>query len=390
MLLLSCGLFLSACDDDNDPVAETGDFVVSLAIQGSDNTFTYYTVPFEDVMTGTLSAAGQGIEQPGYFDFTQIDKTIYSIGGLDDVNVVGISKNADGTLKQVGNVSFNNSLSDIVEAPDGALVSVTMASNSNVITFHTFNPNTVEVGEPKDVQVSAITELVGPSYSGMRIVGNHLFLSYYISDPNTYATAYTDQAEVAVFSYPELEFEKVITDTRVGPIGGFNIKSGLIQDESGNIYAVSHSNPANGYSQSTKPSGILRIKNGETEFDETYFFDIEEATEGFNATHLVYLGNGKAFAEINSAERDQQERWSDNPLRSAVIDLNTKAVNYISGLPEHKGDGRRLSALKDGNDIYLPIAQSGKINIYKVDTQKFSATKGAEVEANFIAGIFKL
>lgn len=387
-------LLISSCSSDDDPVnptpAPTEDpFVLSLAIQGIEGNFTYYTVPFEEVMSGTLSAEGQGIEQPGYFDFKQIDNTIYSIGGLDDVNVVGISQNENGELTQIGDVSFNNSLSDIVKADENTLVAVTLSGNSDQVTFHTLNENTVTVTNTVTRPISDLTENDVPAYSGMRIEGAHLFLSYYISNPNTWATNYTDVARVAVYSYPGFEFQEVITDDRVGPIGGFNIKSGLIQDESGDIYAVSHSNPANGFSQFTNDSGILRINSGETSFDSEYYFDVEEIAGG-TPTHLKYLGNGKAFAEINMAARENQATWSDSPLQSAIIDLNNQTVNFITGIPEHSGSGRRLAALHDGDYIYMTIPGESGVSVYRIDTTNYTAAKGADVEANFVAGFFKL
>ncbi|PVY42886.1 DUF4374 domain-containing protein [Pontibacter virosus] len=392
VLSLCSALLFTSCDskEDNPTPDADSSFVVSLAIQGSDGGFTYYTVPFRDVMSGSLSAKGKGIEQPGYFDFTQIDNTIYSIGGLDDVNVVGISKTETGELKQVGNVSFPNSLSDIVKADDSKLVALEMASTSDMVKFHTINSGTVSVSSTKQHRVSDITNLSAPSYSGMTISGNHLYLSYYISDPNTFATPHTDKAQIAVYSYPGLEFQKVIEDNRTGPIGGFNTKSGLIKDERGDVYALSHSNPANGYSQTTNKGGILRIKSGETIFDQSYFFDVEQVTGGKNIAHLKYLGNGKALAEVNSADNSQQARWSDGPLRTAIIDLNSKTVTYINGLPEHAGNGRRLAAVQDGKYVYMAIPEGDGIFVYRIDTETNTATKGAEVEANFVAGISKL
>ncbi|PZD78964.1 DUF4374 domain-containing protein [Mesonia sp. K7] len=389
LLFLSFAMISCSNDnEDNDPVSR-GDYALSLAIQGTEGNFSYYTVPFEQIMEGTLTAQGQGIEQPGYYDFVGFDNTIYSLGGLDDVNVVAISQNPDGTLNQVGDVSFSNSLSDMVKAGDNTLVSVTMSSSSDIITFRKFNSNSITVTEEKVVQVSEFTNLVGPSYSGMVVRGDELFLSYYISDPNTYDTNYTDQAEVAVFSYPELEFQKVITDTRVGPIGGFNVKSGLVKDNDGNVYAISHSNPANGFSQSTQPAGVLRINAGETEFDQNYYFDIVAASGGFNTAHLKFLGANKAFAEMNTATRDTQERWSDGPLQSAVIDFETQTVDFIQGVPEHKGNGRRLAALQEGDNIYLCIPEDNGIYVYEMDTRTLTATKGAKVQASFVAGFFK-
>lgn len=393
-LSLITSLLLSSCSNDDEPINPNpqpveDSFVLSLAIQGSEGNFTYYTVPFEDVMTGSLSAAGQGIEQPGYYDFKQIDNSIYSIGGLDEVNVVGISRGEGGELQQIGDVSFTNSLSDIIPAGDNTLVGVSLSANSDMVSFYTIDENSVSVLNTVTRPISDLTDVDVPAYSGMQIVGDHLFLSYYISNPTTWATDYTDQAKVAVYSYPGFEFQEIISDDRVGPLGGFNTMSGLIADENGDVYAISHSNPANGYSQVTKDSGILRINSGETAFDSEYFFDVEEVAGG-TVAHVKYLGNGKAFAEINMAPRDEQARWSDSPLRSAVIDFNSQTVNFINGIPEHNGAGRRLAAHQDGNFIYLTIPGESGISVYRINTSDFTATKGAAVEANFVAGFFKL
>lgn len=395
VLSLITALFASSCSDDESvipnptPQPTEESFVLSLAIQGSEGNFTYYTVPFEDVMSGSLSAAGQGIEQPGYFDFKQIDNTIYSIGGLDDVNVVGITKGENGELIQTGNVSYDRSLSDIVKADDNTLVAVSISGASDVITFHTLDANDVTATNTVTRPISDLTSNDVPAYSGMRIVGDHLFLGYYISDPLTFNTNYTDQARVAVYSYPGFEFQDVITDDRVGPIGGFNTMSGLIDNENGDIFAISHSNPANGFSQVTNESGILRIKNGDTAFDPDYYFDIAEVSGGTPA-HLKYLGNGKVFVELNMIDRAEQVRWSDSSLQSAIIDLNNQTVNFISGIPEHNGAGRRLAAHQEGDNVYLTIPEDDSISVYKINTSDYTATKGATVEANFVAGFFKL
>ena len=393
---LAATLFASSCSSDDEPInpnptpAPSGEaFVLSLAIQGSEGNFTYYTVPFEDVMSGTLTAQGQGIEQPGYFDFKEIDDRIYSIGGLDNVNVVAITKDANGELVQTGDVSYDRSISDIILADDNTLVAVSISGDSDVITFHTLDETTVTATNSVSRPISDLTDEDVPAYSGMQIVGNRLFLSYYITDPLTFDTNFTNKARVAIYSYPGFEFQEVITDDRVGPIGGFNISSGLVEDENGNIFAISHSNPANGFSQFTNDSGILRINSGETSFDPDYYFDLEEIAGG-TPVHLKYLGNGKAFVEINMADRADQARWSDSPLQSAIIDLNNQTVNFISGIPEHSGAGRRLAALQDGNFIYMTIPEDNGIYVYRINTEDYTATKGAEVEANFVAGFFKL
>ncbi|WP_255397250.1 DUF4374 domain-containing protein [Reichenbachiella sp. 5M10] len=381
---------LSSCDEGDDVSPAKGDFAVTLAIQGSEGGFTYYTVPFLDVMTGTLSAQNtEAIEQPGYYDYTQIDRTLYSIGGLGATDVHSIIQNEDESLSEVGSATFANSLSDLVRADDDNLLAVSLSSESDQVVFYTIDNNTISVKETFSSPASNLTTEYVAAYSGLAVSGDHVFLSYYISDRDTYNTPYTDKAQVAVYSYPELEFIKVIEDDRVGPLGGFNIKAGLFADEDGNIYGVSHSNPANGYSQSTKPAGILKINKGETEFDADYFFDVAALTDGKTISHLKYLGDGRAFAQINRDERAQQGRWSDSPLETAVVNLETPSVAFISDVPEHSGDGRRLAVLHNGDFVYQCIPEDTGIYVYKIDTKNLTAEKGALVEANFVAGFFR-
>lgn len=385
-IFLSLFIF-TACSDDDAPVAK-GSYAVTMAVQGSTGTFTYYTVPFEDVMTESLNAKGVGIAQDGYYDFAKIDNAIYSIGGLGAVDVVGIKQNENKELVEFGSVSFDAALGDIVKADNNTLVGVEITAS--VVKFHTIDINTVKVTDTKSHAASDINDKPGSvSYAGMAINGSNLFLAFYVSDPTTFATAYTNEAVIAVYSYPGLALQKVIKDDRTGPIGGFNTKCGLTKTANGDIYALSHSNPANGYSQTTKKGGILRIKSGQTTFDQDYFFDVESVTGGKNISHLKYLDNNRAFAEVNMAVAADQARWSDSPLKSAVVDFSAKTVKFLDGVPQHNGDGRRLAALYDDQYVYLCIPETNTISVYQMNVNDFTATKGATVEANFVAGFFR-
>ncbi|PCH67363.1 MAG: hypothetical protein COC06_11395 [Bacteroidales bacterium] len=392
---LLVGTLLVSCskDDDDNVNDNTGDFVLSMALQGSDGAFTYHTVQFEDVMSGSLSAVGQGVEQLGYYSYNQYGEKIYCSGGLGVTNLEALERGTDGNIQEIASLTnFKNSLIDLVEVDANNLVGVELSSSSDVVKLHLIDAADVSVTKTTETLVSDLTALSSPAYSGMVVSGNYLYLSYYISDPSTFATSYTDKAELAIFSYPELEFIKVIEDDRTGPIGGFGTSSGLIKDEDGTIYALSHSNPANGYSQVSKKGGILRIESGETEFDADYFFDIESITGGKNTAHLLYLGNGKVFTEMNTQVNSEQSRWSDGPLKPAVIDLYNNTLTYVEGVPEHAGTGRKLAAtaLQDGKYVYLAVPEDTGIYVYQINTADFTSVKGAEIEANFVAGFFKL
>ncbi|WP_167605091.1 DUF4374 domain-containing protein [Maribellus sediminis] len=398
LILLFAGMsqvIISCSDEETGEDEYVGEdaFVLSLAYQGTDGNFTYYTVQFDDVMNGSLSAIGKGIDHLGYYTFNQVDNKIYATGGFELTDIIAMKKNTAGELEESGGVSsFSNSLNDVIKGEDGSLVAIEMSNSSDVVSLHRINPETVSVQDSKTTAVSNLTDLTGPSYSGMVQAGNYLFVSFYISDPATFATGYTDKAQLAVFTYPGLEFVKVIEDDRTGPIGGFGTSSGLIKDNSGNVYALSHSNPANGYSQFTKEAAILKINSGETTFDQSYLFDFNSVTGGKTTAHLVYLEGNKVFAEINMQDRSEQGAWSDSPLKPAILDLQAQTVKYIDDVPEHSGLGRKLAAtsLYDNGYVYLVVPEDINSYVYRINTKDYSATKGAVVEANFTAGFFKL
>ena len=400
LAVLALSAAFASCKNNDDVVeivpAIENPYVVTMAYApASGFNYSYYTVPFKDLMTGSISAKGQGTEQVGYFDYRKIDNTIYAIGGLDDVKVTAIQQNANSELTEKGSNTFPTAISDIVEGDASNLLAVSVSRSVNKISFYQLSKNTVSVAKTVQVSTSDLYNgdtALGIEYTGMAVVGNHVFLSYYVINKTTFASPSVGQAEVAVYSYPDFQFQKVIRDARVGPVGGFNIKNGLIKDESGNVYALSHSNVANGYSQFTQPSGILKIASGATTFDAGYLFDVN-AKAGGNAVHVLYLQGGKAFAKLNMTARSSQAAYSDGSLSAAVIDFNNQTVNLVNGVPPANGDGRRLAAFAEGEFVYtiVKVTENGVAEnyIYKINTTTYTATKGAKAEASFVAGLFK-
>ena len=155
---------------------------------------------------------------------------------------------------------------------------------------------------------------------------------------------------------------------------------------------MSNSSLANGYSQSTKHAGFLKINKGETDFDTDYFFDFEAATGGMKPAHIQYIGNGLVFAEVSTiTQQTVADRWGDKNLKCCIIDLKNKKVTDVEGIPVHNGNGgRRFACLKEGNYVYLPVSTNDGIYIYRTDILTCSAERGARVSTSFVGGFFKL
>ena len=388
---------LTSCNDDLADEQETPNapYVLSLGVTANGNT-TYYVVSTDNLMEGTINAVGKGIEQNGYHDYQKGGNSIFCIGGLGLTSTTAVVRGADGLLKEQGEFVFDNSLSGFCQVDDNTMVGLELPTNKesgSQLTFYTVDANTAAIlAKNTDTAVDPIDRLDWPSITGMMYSGGNLYVTYTPMNSMTFETAYTDTCFVAVYSYPDMQFVKLMKDTRVGPGGSWGAFNGLMKDENDNLYVMSNSAISNGYSQSTKHAGFLRINKGETEFDADYFFDFEELTGGLKPAHVAYVGNGLVFAEVSTLNpQTANDRWGDKSLKCCIIDLVNQTVTDVEGIPVHNGNGgRRFAYLTEGNNIYLPVSTSDGVYIYRTDVTTAQAERGAKVSTTFVGGFFRL
>lgn len=401
-LFAALAIIAVSCSKDNNdaiPVGPEGSKVYTLGVGVTTSTATTnYVVQVSDLMTGKISLKDNGILQEGYRDYGFAGSTFYSIGGLGVTDVNAITLDATGKLATKTGLTFELASNDFVDV-DGTgktmlgisiPVSPTEGLNAKFYTVDVAGNTITNKGEVpmNDIHPSSEDWIF---HSGLQVRGSQVFHAFYPSNFTTYETKNTDMAYVAIYSYPGFKLEKVITDNRTGPAGAFNTRSGLFKTETGDLYTVSTTSFANGYSQSTKPAAVLKIKAGTTEFDKDYFFNTDAATNGGKIAHAIYIGNGKLFAAVTTVPPTLADRWADNNLRLAIVDLNAKTITPVANAPVYKGDGgRSFATLVDDGKVYSAMTVNGVVNIYQTDIASATATKGAEVEGSFVGGIARL
>ena len=395
--LLTSVVTFTSCDDNLSAEQEqpNAPYVLSLGITSSGNT-TYYVVSASDLMSGTINAVGKGIEQNGYHDYQKGGNAVFCIGGMGVTSATTVVRGADGLLKEQGEFVFDSSLDGLCQVDANTMVGLELPASKergSQLTFYTVDANTAAILDKNtSVSVDPISTLDWPSITGMEYSGGHLYVTYTPMNSNTFETAYTDTCFVAVYSYPSMQFVKLMKSDMMGPGGSWNAFNGLLKDESDNLYVMSNSAISNGYSQSTKHAGFLRISKGATEFDSDYFFDFESATGGLKPAHITYIGGGKVFAEVSTLNpQTAADRWGDKSLKCCIIDLINKTVTDVEGIPVHNGSGgRRFVSFTEGNYVYLPVSTSDGVYIYRTDITTAQATRGARLSTTFLAGFFKL
>jgi hypothetical protein len=393
-IILGLISLLSCEKDKNEPeITDSGHYVLCLGVTSSDAT-AYYAVTTSDLMSGTISPLNNGLEQTGYRDFEQGGQTIFSIGGLGVTNVNAITMGADGSLHESGNFVFTQTLNVFTQADNSTMLGLELPAKSadaDVFKFYKVDINTTAITQTVESPLAPLTEVEWPSITGMAIGNGFVYITYCQMNPTTYETAYTDTTYVAVYSYPDLSFQKIMKDTRTGPAGSWNAYNGIFSVENGDLYIMSNSAIANGYSQSTKNAAFLRIPKATTDFDN-YYFDFESKSGGLKPAHIQYVGNGLVFAEVSTnSNQTIADRWGDKNLKCCIIDLNRQTITDITDIPVHDGDGgRRFTALVENGYVYYPVVTPNGIFIYQIDPISAKAIKGAEVQTTFVAGFFKL
>jgi hypothetical protein len=399
--LLAGVTIFTACsksDDNNNTVTDgPADYLLGVGVTANSAT-TNYVVKATTLMQGTVDLKGNGLTLINYRDYAIGNNVVFALGGLGSTDVNGVTQDAiTGKLSAKGTTSFDAAVNDIVQVDADQMLAITLPGNGagDKAVFRFIGINSLSVNKEVSVPVGEMAiQGDNPIYTGSVVRGSQLFVGYTHFD-TLYNTRHVDTNYVAVYSYPELQLQHIIIDTRTGPTGAWATKNGLFKTENGDIYAMSSSNISNGYSKSTKPGGFLRIASGSTSFDQSYFFNTD--LSGGKISHIKYLGNNKVFAAISTlTTQTADDRWGDKKLKLAIIDVVAKTITDVklngdvNALIHDGVGGRSFPVLAANAKVYYPITNTAGTYIYEIDPATATATRGARVNATFVGGIFKV
>ncbi|EDM36219.1 hypothetical protein PBAL39_20089 [Pedobacter sp. BAL39] len=393
VLLAALTIAVTSCSKDKVSNEEiTGDkvYVLGLGVTANGES-TNYVLPTNDLMNGTLSLVGKGLLQEGYRDYVKIGSFFFSIGGLGVTAVDGLYLDASNKIATRTGLNFGRAADELkdLDGTGKSMLVVNMPGSETEGTnaeFVTVDVASNAITKRVNVPMQSVSPINGTDWwrnSGIVVRGNQAFQTFFAFDKISWATTKTNEVTVAVYSYPDFQFQKVIRDTRVGPAGTFFMRSGIFMTESGDIYTVSHN--GYGFSQSTKDAGILKIAAGSSEFDQSYYFNTAQATNGGRIVRAAYIGNNKLFAQISTGA--QASQWTSDNLKFAIVDLVTKQITAVRNSPTYSG---AEDVLYDDGKVYATAVVNSVNNIYQIDVATATATKGAIVDATYVKSIARL
>ncbi len=203
--------------------------------------------------------------------------------------------------------------------------------------------------------------------------------TYHTTNVNSYTTS--DTIYVETLSYPGMEFLCRSKDVRSAyPAGPNTRQSHFFTDETGDFYFIGCPGIASG-NNPEKPTGIFRIKAGETEIDKGYFFNISTSQIQNHGYGLWYLGNGKAIVrtERKGVFTGMKDHWKVPHFDFYVLDLNTKSTTRLA-LPLDKGTARQCILVENGQ-VYITVnSDSEGSYIWSYDPETTSLKRGIKFD----------
>lgn len=449
LMLLAMAAATTACSSDESGVvsdnegSETesqptadGSIIVAATVDGVN-----YLVPANSLDEGIISVKGKGLEtETGTYwifkDNKYLFRLVYNKGGngtgasylLKDNKIVdGLTYNfnrvttygswGDNVITaSAGNTTVKDAAGNIAK---GLLVNYLSTTNGTVKTNTYVAENFLGNGE--FVSFSGFVEANGKLYTsvvpmGMSVYGVNSYPDMvkstdYIAkaDGGLRSSAYVkgsipstqfpDSAFVAIYSGSDFSERPIIARTnKIGYASGRN-RSQYYQtiwaNDKGDLYVFS---PGYGrfsvYDEEAPelkkvkgqlPSGVVRIKKGETQFDPSYYVNLEAIGPKL-PMYRCWHATGDYF--LLQLYTKGINRTAEGATRLAIFNASTGSLTVVKGLPEESTISNigEMPYTHNGY-VYMPITTTDKGSypaFYRIDPRTATATKGATVEAEAV------
>lgn len=207
-------------------------------------------------------------------------------------------------------------------------------------------------------------------------------------------TQYPNECWVAIFDDATMTSKKLIKTDKISyACGRFKSQyyQTIWQADNGDIYVFSPSfakTMVDSRQQTTLPAGVVRIPNGQENFDD-YYCNLEAQTDGRSFLRCWHITDDY-FLMLMYDRPLTETGYVAKEL--AVFQASTKKLTYVTGIPS----ADLISSFgntpySDNGYTYMAISTNdGHPAVYKIDPVSATAVKGTTVEATQITGIGKL
>lgn len=209
-------------------------------------------------------------------------------------------------------------------------------------------------------------------------------------------TQYPDECWIAIFTDQTLATRTLIKSDKISYAAGRN-KSQYYQmvwgTESGDVYVFSPSyakTMSDERQRTTLPAGVVRIKVGEMEFDDSYYVNLEELSGGLSFQRTWYIGDMKFLMLMYDSVLEPGKSMVANKI--AIFDAENSTLSEVTGLPAATSiTGFGNAPFVEGGKVYIAVTLSdGYPSIYVIDPKTAVAECGITVQATKIGAIGRM
>lgn len=374
LIIFSTTVFFSACkkdktvEPDDEPSTCTTAKYAIMNTAGAWPSQTSYLQSLPDLNASNIGN-GNALEIAAAATIWRFDGNVYSSSFGAPATLIKYQLNGNCKAeesKKMMVVGANTFSSIEFISPTKAYAAV----GGGLARLVVFDPSSMQI--TGEVDLSPIQKKGSPNvyYCGSIVNGNNLFLATYYSDAN-YAESF-DSCFVAVIDVTTNKVKKLIADGRTGmSLGNGALGSVFTKDKNGDVYVQGL-----GYKFNTRevPSGILRIRNGETNFDPAYFLNLKTATGA--DCYTVNNFNGTAFTW---RVEDPTDFWGFNGANFKLYKLdlvNATSLGEVStAIPKSKATNTAILRLLEDNKVYIGVAGDTENALWTYDLSSGAVAK---------------
>ncbi len=426
----TAGLLPSCSNDDDTPEPTPGPDVetTSYVIAAQDDGTSYLiTAPSLDEGTATVRGTGTEVLGGSYWVFKNqnyVFSLVYNKGGagtgasyylnaagkpteryLYEFNRISKTTDAEGNIAQA--LLFNYLDENTGGQTEGAIDAENFLGNGEKVTFAGLEEangklytSVVPMGMSR-YGIAKWPDMVTDQELVAKADGGSASSSY--TAGTIPSTQYPDRAWVAIYSGSSFAEKPVIASTdKIGFACGRH-RSQYYQTiwaaDNGDLYVFSP-----GYGRTftssadlkkvtgTKPSGVVRIRKGATEFDPDYYVNFEQIGTQHPVFRCWHISGAHFLLQLYSDGVEGMMQGKDAVTNElAVFDAEAKTVVPVTGLPSDLA-GCGGEPYGENGAMYIAVTVTGgdKPAFYKIDAATGRATKGLVIDAESVATAGKL
>lgn len=367
-ILMCCVAFILSCqkNDEDQPQNELDKFLISTVVAQNSNYTdrTWYVGTFKDlnITNYTHTMATQRPDDvlsmvKSYKDF------VFVLPYNPDMLLKKYKRQADGSLSDEGGMAI----------PIATRVRGMVIESDTKGYISLLDSGKIAVFNPATLQILGYIDLTGYAMGGdndrspdpgvLLLRNNKLYVACMQKMP-VWLVSSIWPAEILIIDLANGNTITSVTDTRTSTAGSFEDFKSMFFDEGGDLYVYCKGNVG-----ANIPGGFLRIRNGQTTFDPSYFFDIANynvpllpGNKISDLLHMQYAGNGMVYS--TGHVRSLGGGWIDKVYASFKLDLNSKIISRLN-LPYTNGFAG--SVLSYQNKIYWGLTATEGTGIYRYD-----------------------